>query len=128
PTWENWQAPVDQYWNIGLTILLAVGFVLVAVAMAYAIIDVPSTGKARFRFSQRRFLIFRQLPLFLASVILAAWWAVFRNVHGSEPFQSNAWLPWFIGFTVLSYLSGGVFAAVFLFSHKSERKGWPGWP
>ena len=125
PTWRDWKA-VEHYWNIGLTIVLAVGFALIAIAMAYAIIDVPSTGNARY--SQRLFLWFRQLPLFLASLILAAWWAVFRNVHGSEPFQSKEWLPWFVGFTVLSYLSGGVLASVFLFFHKSGRKRWPRWP
>ena len=94
--------------------------------MAYAIIDVPSTGNLRY--SQRLFLWFRQFPLFLASLFLAAWWAVFRNIHGSEPFQSKEWLPWFVGFTVLSYLSGGVLATVFLFFHKSVRKKWPRWP
>jgi len=87
---------VKHQWDIGLTIFLAVGFALVAVAMAYAIIDVPSTGKARFRFSQRHFLIFRTLPLLLASLIFAAWWAVFRNVHGGEPFQPTEWRLRFI--------------------------------
>jgi hypothetical protein len=85
PNWIKWAASVEHYfhyWDIGLTIALAVGFALIAVAMAYAIIDVPSTGNAQF--SQRRFLWFRQLPLLLASLILAAWWAVFRNVHGSD--------------------------------------------
>src|SRR5262249_1909803 len=77
--WEAWSASVKQPWDKGLTILLAVGFALVAIAMAYAIIDVPTTGNERL--SQRRFIIFRQLPLFLASLFLAAWWAVFFNVH-----------------------------------------------
>src|SRR5947208_4588159 len=71
---------IMQRWDCWLNILPAVGFVLIAVAMAYAMIDVPSTGDARF--SQRRFLKFRQLPLFLASLVLAAWWAVFCNVYG----------------------------------------------
>src|SRR4030095_3850403 len=85
PNWSTWTASVEQYWDIGLTVVLAVGFALVAMAMASAIIDVPSTGNARL--SQRRFLWVRQLPLLLASLILAEWWAVFRNVHGSEPFE-----------------------------------------
>jgi hypothetical protein len=46
-------------WNFPLNTLLLVGFALIAMAMAYAIIDVPSTGNARF--PQRRFLKFRQL-------------------------------------------------------------------
>src|SRR5262249_53507461 len=46
PNWPAWADSVKQQWDIGLTILLAVGFVLLAVAMAYAIIDVPSTGNA----------------------------------------------------------------------------------
>src|SRR5881296_1923698 len=58
----NWETATDeaktihllQWWNFPLNTLLAVGFALIAVAMAYAIIDVPSTGNARF--PQRRFL------------------------------------------------------------------------
>ena len=49
PNWRDWKAPVVQWWNIGLTIVLAVGFALIAIAMAYAIIDVPSTGNVRYR-------------------------------------------------------------------------------
>jgi hypothetical protein len=112
---------------MGLTILLAVGFALVAVAMAYAIIDVPSTGNARL--SQRRFpwfLWFRQVPLLLASLILAAWWAVFRNVLGSEPFQPTEWRLRFIFFAVASYLSGGLLATIFLLIRKDRHKARPG--
>jgi hypothetical protein len=108
---------------MGLTTLLAVGFALVAVAMAYAIIDVPSTGNARL--SQRRFpwfLWFRQVPLLLASLILAAWWAVFRNVLGSEPFQPTEWRLRFIFFAVASYLSGGLLATIFLLIRKDRHK------
>src|SRR5438034_10551247 len=77
--WATWADSVKQQWDIGLTIVLAVGFALIAIAMAYAMIDVPSTGNARL--PQSRFLKFRQLPLLLASLILAAWWAVFCNCH-----------------------------------------------
>ena len=45
---------IKHYWDIWLNILLAIGGALIAVAMAYAIIDVPSTGNARL--PQRRFL------------------------------------------------------------------------
>ena len=124
PDWTTWTEAVQQRWDTGLTILLAAGFALIAVAMAYAIIDVPSTGDVRF--SQRRFLWFRQLPLLLASLILAAWWAVFRNVHGSESFEPMALLPRFVGFTVGSYLSGGLLATVFLLFRKSRHKTRPG--
>ena len=125
PDWSNWESvqqwkSVQLWWDTGLMISLAAGFVLIAVAMAYAIIDVPSTGDARF--SQQRFLWLRQLPLFLASLILAAWWAVFRNIHGSEPFNPMAFLPRFLVFTVANYLSGGLLATVFLFFRKSGRK------
>ena len=58
---------VKHDWDIWLYIPVALGFVLIAMAMAYAIIDVPSTGNARL--SQRRFLEFRQLPLVLASLV-----------------------------------------------------------
>src|SRR5882724_9619557 len=52
PNWSTWAASVEQDWDIALTVVLAVGFALVAMAMAYAIIDGPSTGNARL--SQRR--------------------------------------------------------------------------
>jgi patatin-like phospholipase len=118
--WDGFWASIKQPWDIGLTILLVVGFTLIAVAMAYAIIDVPATGNRGL--SQRRFLIFRQLPLFLASLFLAAWWAVSRNVHGSELFEPMKLLPWFVGFTVVSYLTGGGIATAILSARKSEEK------
>jgi hypothetical protein len=120
--WTAFWGKVFKPWDLGLTILLAAGFVLIAVAMAYAIIDVPSTGNAQF--SQRRFLKFRQLPLFLASVFLAAWWAVFFNVHGSEPFSAAAWLGKISVFFVLTYLCGGVLgAAVVAFRKRKAQRG-----
>src|SRR5438094_42893 len=123
---SNWDAfwnSIRQPWDIGLTILLTVGFALIAAAMAYAIIDVPSTGNAQL--SQRRFLLFRQLPLFLASLLLAAWWALSRNVHGSELFAPKHLLPWFVGFTVASYLSGGLIAFAILLLRKRGQKKRP---
>jgi hypothetical protein len=127
PNWANYLKYIQimQLWNFSLNFLLALGFALVAVAMAYAIIDVPSTGNARL--PQSRFLKFRELPLLLASLILAAWWAVFRNVHGSEPFQASEWLPKFVAFWIASYLSGGVLATVILSGfRKPEQKARPG--
>src|SRR6266498_3997712 len=100
---------IMQQWDWWLNILPAIAFILIAVAMAYAIIDVPSTGNARF--SQRRFLKYRQLPLFLASLVLAAWWAVFCNVYGKLGVFQHAWgLLKFVLFFVFSYVCGGVLA------------------
>jgi hypothetical protein len=132
PNWPAWGPDMDltkytqlvdqikHNWDIWLNILLAIGGALIAVAMAYAIIDVPSTGNARL--PQRRFLEFRQLPLMLAALVLAEWWALLRNVHGSEPFVANAWLLKFIAFAVASYLTGGVFATLVLAFRKQKRK------
>ena len=120
PNWDAFWSCIKQPWDTGLTILLVAGFVLIAMAMAYAVIDVPSTGNARL--SQRRFLLFRQLPLLLASLILTAWWAISRNVHGSELFQPKRLLPWFIVFTVAAYLCGGLMAVAILSFRKQEKK------
>jgi hypothetical protein len=132
PNWPAWGLDMDltKYtqvadqikhdWDIWLNILLAIGGALVAVAMAYAIIDVPSTGNARL--PQRRFLEFRQLPLTLASLVLAEWWALLRNVHGSEPFEAGEWRSKFVIFFVACYLVGGVFATVILAFRKQKRE------
>jgi patatin-like phospholipase len=107
-------------YDVALSILLVIAVVLIATAMAYAIIDVPSTGNARL--SQRRFLKYRQLPLLVASLIVAAWWAIFRNIHGSEPFPAGIWLFRFILFTTACYLSGGALAAILrLFRRQAPR-------
>jgi hypothetical protein len=92
--------------------------------MAYAIIDVPSTGNARL--PQRRFLKFRMIPLVVAALVLAEWWALFRNVHGSEPFQVSQWWLKFVAFFVASYLSGGILAVAILSFRKSKQKARPG--
>src|SRR6201993_1036600 len=132
PNWPAWGPETDltKYiqmadqikhdWDIWLNILLAIGGASIAVAMAYAIIDVPSTGNARL--PQRRFLEFRQVPLMLASLVLAEWWALVRNVHGSEPFEAGAWRSKFIIFFVACYLVGGTFATVILAFHKQKRE------
>ena len=116
---------IMQRWDCWLNILPAVGFVLIAVAMAYAMIDVPSTGNARF--SQRRFLKFRQLPLFLASLVLAAWWAVFCNVYGKLGVFQHSWgLLKFVLFFVFSYMCGGVLAMFTPWFGNRKRKAQTG--
>ena len=120
--WEtspNYTQIMHTY-DVALNVLLAVAVLLIAIAMAYALIDVPSTGNARL--SQRRFLKFRQLPLLIASLIVAAWWAIFRNIHGSEPFPAANWLIRFILFTTACYVSGGVLAWVFRFFHPQKAR------
>ena len=92
--------------------------------MAYAIIDVPSTGNVRL--PQRRFLEFRQTPLLLASLVLTAWWAVFCTVHGSEPFKTIHWLPKFVAFTLASYFSGELLATAVPSFRKRKQKARPG--
>jgi hypothetical protein len=111
---------IKHFWDICLYIFVAVGGALIAVAMAYAIIDLPSTGNARL--PQGRFLKFRQLPLLLAALVLSEWWALFRNVHGSEPFQAGEWLPKFVAFFIASYLCGGVLALAILWFRKRNQK------
>jgi len=128
----NWDAATDeaktiqllQWWNLPLNTLLAVGGALIAVAMAYAIIDVPSTGNARL--PQRRFLKFRMIPLVVAALVLTEWWALFRNVHGSEPFRASQWWLSFVAFFVASYLTGGILAVAILSFRKSKQKSRPG--
>ena len=124
PQWKDWNHSIQQWWDISLAVLLVIGFSLVAVAMAYAIIDVPSTGDRQL--PQRRFLEFRQIPLVLASLVLAAWWAVFRNVHGSEPFVAIYWLPKFVAFTVASYFAGDLLATAFSLFRWRKQKASPG--
>src|SRR5262249_38537004 len=111
PKWSTWTPPIALRWNIGLTILLAIAFALIAIATAYTIIDLPSTGNARL--PQRLFLKFYQLPMLLASLILAEWWALFRNIHGTQPPATELLLN-FVGFSVSSYLTGGLISTSIL--------------
>jgi len=124
PDWSRWTGVVGRRWNISLAMLLVVGVALIAVAMAYAIMDVPSTGNARL--PQRRFLIFRQLPLLLGALILVAWWAVFWNIHYGDRFPAGVWLLKCIGFSVVSYLSASVLAPVIRALRKAKQKARPG--
>jgi hypothetical protein len=125
PDWDAWGKSVRLPWNVGMIIMLVAAFALIAMAMAYAIIDVPSTGNARFR--QRQFLKFRQIPLFVASLILAACWAIYWNVYGKNgAFQNAAGLVQFILFFVFSYVCGGFLALLIPSFRKSEHKARPG--
>ena len=111
---------IKHDWDIWLNILLAIGGALIAVAMAYAIIDVPSTGNARL--PQRRFWNFGKLPLMLASLVLAEWWALVRNVHGSEPFEAGEWRSKFVIFSLRAIWSAASLRRLFLhFVSKREN-------
>ena len=99
-------------YDVALHILLAGSFLLIAIAMAYAIVDVPSTGNSGF--SQSRFLKVRQMPLLIASLALTEWWALTCNIHGSESFHSTEGMLKFMIFAVATYLAGGLFGSVFL--------------
>jgi hypothetical protein len=113
-------ARVVQHYDIVLNVLLAASFVLVAVAMAYAIADVPATGNAGF--PQRTFLRVRQIPLLIAALALTEWWALFCNVHGSETFNSGTGLFRFVAFAVAAYLSGGALGTIFLWIRRRTTK------
>ena len=91
-----------------------------AVAMAYAIADVPSTGNAGF--SQGRFLKVRQIPLLIAALASDGMVGLFCNVHGSESFNSGTGLFKFVVFAVATYLSGGVLGTIFLWIRRRTTK------
>ena len=109
--WANYQQALGQY-HIAMNVLLGVSFILVAVGMAYAIVDVPSTGNAGFR--QSRFLWFRQLPLGLAALALTEWWALLSTIDDNKWYYSTRGLLCFIGFPVTAYLFGGLMGSGFL--------------
>ena len=111
-----------ESWNTPLDALLVIGFALIAIAMAYAIVDVPSTGNLRL--SQRCFLIFRQIPLLFAALILAEWWALHRTVHGGELFIAANWLPKFVVFFLGAFVVGGLLALAGLAWWNGDVKNW----
>jgi hypothetical protein len=111
---------VVQHYDVALTILLSVSFVLVAIAMAYAIIDVPSTGNAGF--SQSRFLWARQIPLLVAAMALTEWWALFSNIHGNAGFNSLGGYLRFVAFPIAAYLGGGLLGSIFLWLRPRQKR------
>ena len=116
PNWAtiepaNFQKIV-QHWYLGVYGFAIIGFMLVAVAMAYAIVDVPSTGNARL--PQSRFLLFRQIPLTLASLALTESWSLYCNVHGCEELQPICAVWGFIVFAVATYVVGGILGSIML--------------
>ena len=106
---SDYLAIVARYDSV-LQILLGGSFILVAIAMAYAIVDVPSTGNARY--SQWRFLCWRQLPLFVAALALSEWWALLCNIHGSDSLATHAGLLKFMTLTQVAHLGGGFLGQV----------------
>jgi hypothetical protein len=116
---------IVQSYDLALQILLAISCTLIAIAMAYAIVDVPSTGNAGF--PQRRFLIFRQVPLVIAAMTVTEWWALTCSIHGSAAFQTKVGLLKFVAFAVATYLAGGLLASIFLwFRRPKPAKRHPG--
>ncbi|MEO8439724.1 MAG: patatin-like phospholipase family protein [Spartobacteria bacterium] len=113
-------AAVMQRWDIAMVALVVAAFALIAIAMAYAIIDVPSTGNARL--SQSRFLKYRQLPLIISTLLLAEWWALFRNVHGKDPLRPGVLLFQFVVFSVATYLTGGFLASLVLWWRRGKPR------
>ncbi len=111
---------VVHRYDIALLVLLTLSFALVAIAMAYAIVDVPSTGNAGF--PQSRFLWVRQLPLLLAAVGLTEWWALLSNIHGNTSFNSLTGYLRFVAFPIATYLTGGLLGSIFLWFHPRQKR------
>ena len=111
-------ARIVQSYDLVLQILLAISCTLIALAMAYAIVDVPSTGNAGF--PQRRFLIFRQVPLVIAAMALTEWWALTCSIHGGAAFHTKVGLLKFVAVAVATYLAGGLLASIFLWFRRPK--------
>ena len=110
PNWSTTDAAsyrgIIRHWDLGVFVLVGIAFALIATAMAYAIVDVPSTGNARL--PQSRFLRYRQLPLILAALLLVEAWALYCNLHGSEEFHPICAMWKFVVFALATYVLGGV--------------------
>ncbi len=117
---ERYELTIFSY-GIARWILLGASFLLVALAMAYAIVDVPSTGNAGY--TQGRFLRLRQIPLLLASLALTEWWALTCNIYGSESYRGPLGLLKFVSFAVVTYLAGGLLASLFLKFRPKHKRG-----
>ncbi len=109
---------IVQGYDLFLNIVLGLSFALVAAGMAYAIVDVPSTGNARW--SQGRFLKYRQIPLLGAALLLTEWWALTCTIHGSYSFWGAAGLIKFVGFSVATYLTGGFLGSLTLWLRRRK--------
>ena len=66
-------ALVGAYPSIENNYILVVSAALLALAMVYMVVDLPSAGNARF--TQRRFLLFGLFPLLLSAVGFSLYWA-----------------------------------------------------
>lgn len=124
---DGWQGATNYLqivarYDLVLNLLLGGSFLLVALAMAYAMVDVPSTGDAGL--PQRRFLLWRQLPLLMAALTLTEWWALFSNIHGNIFLWGREGLTLFVIFAVAAYLAGGLFGGVVLWL-RGGKKGAP---
>jgi uncharacterized membrane protein len=81
-------AVLAQPGHTTLIALLVGAFVSLAAATAYAGIDLPSIGNARW--TQTRFLAGWLVPMVAGSVFYFAWWAGFRNTSASAaPFMDS---------------------------------------
>ncbi len=105
-----------------LDFLLGASGVLIAMAMAYALFDQPCAGDARW--PQRRFLLFRQVPLALASLCITLWWAGMCNVFGQDRaafLKTSGGIPAFCAFLICAYLVGGIVVDIVKAFSKKER-------
>ena len=85
--------------------LLLAALVGLAIATAYAAIDLPSFGNSRW--PQRRFLAGWFTPMLAAAFFFFAWWAGFRNTSElAGPLMSSSW-----GLTLTQLLVGLASAA-----------------
>jgi hypothetical protein len=124
---QGWQSALDyttivHRYDVALSLLLTGSFLLVALAMAYAIVDVPATGNARW--PQRKFLLFRQLPLAVAALALTEWWALNTSIDESNRFRSTSGLFEFLAFAIGSYLAGGLLGSGFLWLRRQKWFRW----
>jgi len=120
--WAPDYTTIVHRYDIVLSLLLTGSFLLVALAMAYAIVDVPATGNARW--PQGKFLLFRQLPLAVAALALTEWWALNANIHGSAQFRSASGVFEFLAFAIGSYLAGGFLGSGFLWLRRQKWFRW----
>ncbi len=92
---------------------LIVGAILsLAAATAYAAVDLPSIGNARW--AQKRFLAGWLVPMMAGSAFYFAWWAGYRNTSGTAvPFMSSLKGLFHVqGYVALASAAGCVVGAV----------------